>query len=132
MSPRVTYTMAVPTWSFDSVRQIRLDLLCLTRWDLLAIFSFNYIDDLEDIGIQGHGQEFGHSFEQELQLPSLRALDILMCLAVSRSPKWLAGMIIVASGDLSITSLDTVVRSNAKRAVCAGPTPSADSMTVAV
>lgn len=132
MSPRVTYAMAMPTWSFDSVGQIRLDLLRLTRWDLLTIFSFNHIDDLEDVGVQGHSQKFGHSFEQELQLPSLRALDILMCLAVSRGPKWLAGMIIVASGDFGIASLDTVVRSNAKRAVCAGPTPSADSMTVAV
>ncbi len=132
MSPRVTYAMAVPTWSFDSVRQIRLDLLRLTRWDLLAIFSFNYINDLEDIGIQGHSQKFGNSFEQELQLPSLSPLDILMCLAVGRGPKWFAGMIIVAGGDLGIASLNTVVRSDAKRAVCAGPTASADSMTVAV
>ena len=132
MSPRVAYTMAMSTWSFDSVRQVRLDLLRLTRWDLLAIFSFNHIDDLEDVGIQGHSQKFGHSFEQELQLPSLSALDVLMCLAIGRGPEWFAGMIIIASGDLGIASLDTVVRSYAKRAVCAGPTPSADSMTVAV
>ena len=132
MSPRVAYTMAMSTWSFDSVRQVRLDLLRLTRWDLLAIFPFNYIDDLEDVGVQSHSQKFGHSFQQELQLPSLGALDILMCLAIGRGPKWFAGMIIIASGDLGIASLDTVVRSYAKRAVCAGPAPSADSMTVAV
>ena len=132
MSPRVAYAMAVPTWSFNPVRQIRLDLLRLTCWDLLAIFSFNYIDDLKDVGIQGHSQKLGHSFEQELQLPSLSALDVLMCLAISRGPKWLAGMIIIAGRDLGIASLDTVVRSDAKRAVCAGPTPSTDSMTVAI
>ena len=132
MSPRVADAMAVSTWSFDSVRQVRLDFLRLTRWDLLTVFSFNYIDDLEDVGIQGHSQKLRHRFEQELQLPSLSALDVLMCLAVSRDPKWLAGMIIIASGDLGVASLDTVVCSNAKRAVCAGPTASTDSMTVAV
>ena len=132
MSPRVTYAMAVSTWSFDSVRQVRLDLLRLTRWDLLPILSFNYVDDLEDIGIQGHSQELGYSFEQELQLPSLSALDVLMCLAISGSSKWLASVIIIACSDLGIASLDTVVCSNAKRAVCAGATASTDSMTVAV
>ena len=132
MSPRMTYAMAVPTWSFDSVCQIRLDLLCLARWDFLAIFAFNYIDNLEDVGIQGHSQELGHSFEEEFQLPSLSALDVLMSLAISGSSKWLASVIVIACSDLGIASLDTVVCSDAKRAVCAGATASTDSMTVTV
>ena len=125
--------MTMSTGPFDSVCQGGFDFLCLAKWDLLSVSLGDSVNDVLNVCIQIHAHELWYGVQQEFELASLGAFDVLMRFPEVRvEAEWLAGMIIIACSNLGVSPFDTVVCSYSKRAVRARTTAGADSMAIAV
>ena len=133
MSSCMAKLVTMSTGPFDSVCQGGFDFLCLAKWDLLSVSLGDSVNDILNVCIQIHAHELWYGVQQEFELASLGAFDVLMRFPEVRvEAKRLAGMIIIACSNLGISPFDTVVCSYSKRAVRARTTAGADSMAVAV
>jgi len=124
--------VTVSAWSFDSIGQIRLHLLCLAGWNLLAVFVFHRGDDLKYVRVQRHRHEFGYGLEEKLQLACFCPLDGLVRPDFGTGPKWLARVVVITCGHLRITSFDAVVGSYPKWAIGTRATASTNPVTVTI
>lgn len=110
--------VTMPTGPFDSVCQGGFDFLCLAKGDLLSVSLGDGVNDVLNVGIQIDAHELGYGVQQEFELASLGAFDVLMRFPEVRvEAEWLAGMVIIAGSNLGISPFDTVVCSYAERAV---------------
>ena len=109
--------VTVPTRSFDSVCQARLDFLCLTSGNLLSIFALHCLNDLNYVCVQCDRHEFWYCVQKKLELPGLCSLDGLVRSVLIASSGRFARVIIIACSDFRIASFGAVVCSYAERAI---------------